>query len=354
MKRGRLLVFLIFCIGLLAGCSTEKEITGEIIEVHIDEAAGIEEYVVITEKGDTVGLTATSSTAVFSWVDTIDVEAIQSGEPSGAIVSAKCDRTKTTIVTKDGEEIQAYPATTIVVEEVVIRDAYMLSDGTALTRRDTIFDRFSYELPDGTELLWGEVPNPATGLSGGSLEDRTDLSEEAREAIAAYLGENGTSYDLDKSLENAYADYLNAEDTGRDFRSNIMLQENTLFEGNGSYATCSIKLSTPAEQYYTGVAVEDECFVIFDAQTGEVVPLWDLFSVSEQQARIVLGEHCVADNVSTTASEYASAIEPEHVCWSPQGLDIYFPPGSLQEYEHTLIVNIDAAEIESYLSEKAL
>lgn len=354
MKRILFGIFLIICCSILAGCSAEKEISGEIIEVHIDEAAGIKEYVVLTEKGDTIGLTATKGTAMFSWVDSIDVEKIQSGEQNGAIVSAKCGRRKTTIVTKDGEEIKAYPATTIAVEEAVMREAYILSDGTVLTRRDTTFDRFIYELPDGTELLWGEVPNSESNLSGGGLEERTDLSENAKEAIAAYLDEHGSLYDLDKSLESAYADYLNAEETGRDFRSNIMLQENRLFDGNGHYATCSIRLSTPAEQYYTGVAVEDEHFVIFDTQTGEVVPLWDLFNVSEEQVRIVLGEHCVADNVSTTAEEYACAIDPEYVCWSPTDLDIHFPAGSLQEYEHTLIVGIDTAEIETILREKAL
>ena len=338
---------------LLVGCSAEKEITGEIIEVRIDEASGIEEYVVLTEKGDTVGLTATNGTALFSWVDGLDVEAIQSGEQSGAIVSAQCGQTKTTIVTKDGNEIKAYPATNIVVIEAVTRDAYILSDGTALTRRDTTFDRFSYELPDGTEILWGEVPHPANSLSGEALEDRADLSEKAKEAISAYLGEYGVSYNLDESLENAYVDYLNAEETGRDFRSNIMLQENRLLEGNGHYVTCSISLSKPAEQYYTGVAVEDKRFVIFDTQTGESVPLWELFNVSEQQARITLGEHCVADDMSITAEEYANAIVAENVCWSPQGVEIYFPVGCLQEYEHTLIVNVDVADIETILSEKA-
>lgn len=253
-------IFLMLCSGLLAGCSAEKEITGEIIAVHIDDVAGIEEYVVLTEKGDTIGLIATSGTALFSWVDGIDVETIQSREQHGAIVSAQCSRTKTTIMTKDGKEIKAYPATSIAVEEVITQEAYTLSDGTVLTRRDTIFDRFTYELPNGTELLWGEVPNPANDLSGGGLENSTDLSAEAKEAIAAYLSERGSSYDLDKSLENAYADYLNAVETGREFRSNIMLQENRLLEGNGYYATCSIRLSTPAEQYYTGVAVEDYCY----------------------------------------------------------------------------------------------
>lgn len=353
MKRKLFGIFLIICICLLASCSTEKEVSGEIIEVHIDEVAGIEEYVVLTEKGKTIGLTATSGTAIFSWVDGFDVETIQSGEQTGAIVSAKCSRKKTTIVTNDGKEIPAYPAMNIVVEEVVTQGAYTLSDGTILARRDTIFDRFSYELPDGTELLWGEVPKPANNLSGGALEDRTDLSEEAKKAIASYLGEHGSSYDLDKSLENAYADYLNAKETGRDFRSNIMLQENRLFDGNGYYATCSIRLSTPAEQYYTGVAVENEYFVIFDTQTGEIVPLWSLFNISEQQARIALGKHCVAENSSTTAEEYANAIVPEYVCWSQTDLEIHFPAGSLQEFEHALIVSIDTAEIESILTEKA-
>ena len=353
MKKLLLGITLIFCGGLLVGCSTEKEITGEIVEVHVDEAAGIEEYVLLTEKGDIIGLTATNGTALFSWVDSLDIEAIQFGEQRGAIVSAKCGRTKTTIVTKDGTEIKAYPATNIVVEEAVIREAYTLSDGTTLTRRDTIFDRFSYELPDGTELLWGEVPHPENNLSGEALEKRTDLSEKAKEAISAYLGEYGVSYNLEESLENAYADYLNAEETGRDFRSNIMLQENRLLEGNEHYVTCSISLSKPAEQYYTGVAVEDKRFVILDVQTGDIVPLWDLFNVSEQQARITLGEHCIADNVSTTAEEYANAIDPGYVCWSTQGLEIYFPAGCLQEYEHTLIVNIDMADIESVLTDKA-
>ena len=353
MKKLLLGFTLVLFGGLLIGCSAEKEITGEIIEVHIDEASGIEEYVLLTEKGDVVGLTTTSGTALFSWVDSLDVEAIQSGAQSGAIVSAKCGRTKTTIVTNDGAKIKAYPATSIVVEEAVVREAYTLSDGTTLTRRDTIFDRFSYELSDGTELLWGEIPRPENNLSGEALEDRADLSEKAKEAISAYLGEYGVSYDLNESLENAYADYLNAEETGREFRSNIMLQENRLLEGNEYYVTCSISLSKPAEQYYTGVAVEDKRFVIFDTQTGDVVSLWDLFNVSEQLARITLGEHCVADNVSTTAEEYADAIAPEHVSWSTQGLEIYFPAGCLQEYEHTLIVNIDMADIESVLAEKA-
>lgn len=346
-------ISLMLCVGLLSSCSPEKEVTGEIIEVHIDKAAGIEEYVVLSEKGDTIGLIATSGTALFSWVDGIDVASIQSGEQSGAIVSAQCSRTKTTIMTKAGKEIKAYPATSIAVEEVITQEAYTLSDGTILTRRDTIFDRFTYELPNGTELLWGEVPHPANDLSGGKLEDRTDLSETAKEAIAAYLDKYGSSYNLDKSLEAAYEDYLNAEETGREFRSNIMLQENTLLEGNGYYATCSIRLSTPAEQYYTGVAVEDERFVIFDTQTGDIVLFWDLFNVPEQQVRIALGKHCVADNVSTTTEEYANAIDLQRVCWCPEELDIYFPAGSLQEYEHTLTVGIDIVEIESILTEKA-
>lgn len=345
---------IMLCGCFLAGCSAEKEITGEVIEVHIDETAGIEEYVVLTEKGDTVGLTADSGTLLHSWVDAFDEDAFRAGEQSGAVVSAKCARTKTTIVTEGGKEIKAYPATNIAVEELVTRDAYTLADGTVLTRRDTIFDRFAYELPNGTELLWGEVPSPANGLSGGALEDRTDLTDTAREAIAAYLGEHGVSYDLDRSLENAYADYLNAEETGREFRSNVMLQENNLLEGNGHYVTCSIRLSTPAERYYTGVVVEDERFVIFDALTGEIVPLWDLFSVSEEQARAKLGEHCVASNVDTTAEEYAKAINPEHVCWSLQGFELHFPAGSLQGYEHTLTVGIETTELVSVLTDKAL
>ena len=355
MKKKMLLgVSLMLSCALLVSCSTEKEIIGEIIEVHIDELAGIEEYVVLTKKGETIGLTATSGTAMFSWVDSLDVEDLKSGEQIGAVVSAKCDRKRTTIVTNDGKKIRAYPATSIAVEESVMRGAYTLADGTVLTRRDTIFDRFSYELPDGTELLWGEVPNPENNLSGGTLEDRSDLSEEAKDKIAAYLSKHGPFYDLDKSLENAYADYINASETKRDFRANIMLQENRLLEGNGHYVTCSVRLSTPAEQYYTGVAEEDEFFVIFDTQTGEVVPLWDMFKVSEEQARRTLGKHCVANNVSTTAEEYANAIDPEHVCWSSEGFDIYFPAGTFQEHEHKLVVSIDTAQIKSILTDNAL
>ena len=145
--------------------------------------------------------------------------------------------------------------------------------------------------------------------------------------------------------------FHSTQSTIADYYRNVHLH---FLEGNGHYVTCSVRLSTPAEQYYTGVAEEDKFFVIFDTQTGEVVPLWDMFKVSEEQARRTLGKHCVANNVSTTAEEYANAIDPEHVCWSSEGFDIYFPAGTFQEHEHKLVVSIDTAQIKSILTDNAL
>lgn len=344
----------LLCCCLLAGCSMEKEITGEIIEVQLHEDTGTETYVIRTEKGDTVALTAGSATAVSSWVDGIDAQGLRSGGYTGVIASAAYNRTgSATVRTKDGMEVKAYTAVNLVVEERVTREAYTLSDGTELTRRDTIFDRFSYVLPDGTELLWGERPDPADGLSIGNLDSRSDLSEDAKAAIASYLDGESASFDIGTSLEAAYRDHLNAKETGREFRSHIFLRENWLPGGNEHYVTCATSLSLPVDQYYTGIAEEIRRFVIFDTKTGEEVPLWSLFQGSEQQARMLLGEHCIADNADTTAEEYAAAIDPAYTCWTPGGIELYFPAGSLREYEHTLIVTVDGEELEAVLTEEA-
>ena len=159
-----------------------------------------------------------------------------------------------------------------------------------------------YELSDGTVLL---QENDLSGPEGSAAF--AALSEEVQAAVSAWYQGEGARYDLTALLEECYARYQ---------------------EQGG-------------ENYQPGL--------VADASEDEV---WSLFTRPEAEVRLALA--AAAGDDPEVQQRLAGAIDPGHILFYGDRLEIDFPAGAFAGLDTTYTLTVEYARLEGILDPWAL
>lgn len=208
--------------------------------------------------------------------------------------------------------------------------AYTLSDGTSVDRWQLWHwgDGY-YRLPDGTDLLRVREPIGPENAANGQ-ENVQDLNETAQAAILAWFEERGLLYDVSQELERAYALYLRCRETGEAYQEGMVEEAVTPASSNERIICFRTSLTLPLDE--PRMAEEILLGTVFDRETGQVIPIWDLFTIPEAEARAWVAEQA-AGGGPVLRREMEAALEPEWIILEPGHLSVKFPRGTLPSQE---------------------
>ena len=311
MKK-KLFIIAVVCCMVLCGCH-RLTIRGEVVEVHGDS------FLMVPDGGDAVTVTMDPNTSIFTWSKDVAVSDFQSGAVDGIIVSVTG---KTKQDTMDASEVQ--------IEGLRIRNYHTLADGTPVDLfKASLYH--TYSLEDGGELLFVQKPTKVeeTYIPGiGSLKD---LPEAAQEKIGAYYDAQGLLYDEIQTLEDAYDAYLAVEN----FQTCTLGQEIFPSAVNEEMIYFMTIASLPERELRLCAA--------FDRQTGESIPMEDIFTCESGELIQRLAEIAGIDD-GALIEEMNVVFKPEYVTVSQNYLEVNFPAGTLSSEEFALGMGFDYNE----------
>ena len=230
-------------------------------------------------------------------------------------------------------------------------DALILSDGTAVDRWQKGYSGYDfYKLKDGTELLREEHPSGPENVYVGGRESFTSLPEHTAKAISAYYDDMGLLYDLETEAEGAYQEYLTCQTEGEEFFSYYLGQSTSLCASNERvvYFLTSVTLPLGGQcgmNYQVGAA--------FDRESGEVIPMWDLFALPEEDVKALIVEK-FAPRSEAERAEMLEKLTAEYLVFQPDSLNVSFPYGVLATELYTSVVGIDYGELTGVLHDWAV
>ena len=165
-------------------------------------------------------------------------------------------------------------------------DALILSDGTAVDRWQKGYSGYDfYKLKDGTELLREEHPSGPENVYVGGRESFTSLPEHTAKAISAYYEDLGLLYDLETEVEGAYQEYLTCQTEGEEFFSYYLGQSTSLCASNERVVYFLTSVTLPLGGQY---GMNYQVGAAFDRETGKVIPVWDLFTLPEEDVKALI------------------------------------------------------------------
>lgn len=318
-------------VALWAWCNRSPlEVTGQILETHVNSTTGDVAYVVYTPRGDQVGLLMEENTKVISFFDTYTDQAFRDGAIDDALhIYAELGSTAESISNRDGKKLPTYSARLVEIDAYQTPDPVLLEDGTQVE----VWQKNGgvlYALPNGPELLDVHTPTPpAIGMAG--LEDLEQLSQEAQENIIAYLEKHFQLYDELEELEAAYQSYLQAGSPAS-FSTCLVTQ------------TFSPTVSSPKVIYFTTTLYApskyQEACTAFYKDTGELVDMEDLFTCTQEElGQVLLDEAGITD--PTLRQEMEDAFEPDRLILSSDLLRVQYEAGSLPSQDATYSLSFD-------------
>lgn len=320
MKFAKLLIALLCCI-LLTACSSDKKITGEITDFRGDTLT------VTTQKGKQYEFRMSESTAVFSWVDDTDREALK----------ANWENTEVSVSWQ--RQNGARHADMVIVEATLTRDARRLSDGTAIDVWDNGW-RKEYRLEDGTALLMEQEPVRPEDTAGFD-----SLEETARKAITAYYAQKEPYYDMDRLLEEAYQVYSGLQ--SERFLTRVVVQDVFQTAQNDRILCYRLSVTLPVAAA-NGYNDEISEAAVFDRETGAHIDGFDLFTCTPAEL-----ENFLLDQLNLTAEQRAAAelnLKPEQIVLVGDGaVEFYLSDCSLPDVVGMMILCLTKEQVGPYL-----
>ncbi len=211
------------------------------------------------------------------------------------------------------------------------KNVMTFSDGerVSMWKRDYSRDNV-YKLSDETTLLTiQDTSGPGNAYVVGK-ESYDDLSETAQKAVSAYYEEQGLLYDIQAELEKAYAEYLACKESGTEYHARLISQDITPTASNDKIMCFLTSVYLPVDEQ----TVQELRFAaVFDRETGEVLSIWDLFTLPEAEARQWLLD--AFDVEAALRAEMEAALKPEYISLSPENLFVTFPQGSLPSQQYS-------------------
>lgn len=230
-------------------------------------------------------------------------------------------------------------------------DALILSDGTAVDRWQKGYSGYDfYKLKDGTELLREEHPSGPENVYVGGRESFTSLPEHTAKAISAYYDDMGLLYDLETEVEGAYQEYLTCQTEGEEFFSYYLGQSTSLCASNERVVYFLTSVTLPLGGQY---GMNYQVGAAFDRETGEVIPVWDLFALPEEDVKALIVEE-FAPRSEAERAEMLEKLTAEYLVFQPDSLNVSFPYGVLATELYTSVVGIDYGELTGVLHDWAV
>lgn len=333
MKRRVLTALLAVCLvlALLAFLGREREINGEIVEVLQDSGGTV--LVLETDRGRRTGVLLEENTHIWSWVngageDAFDAESFKASPQLRSGVSAGCRGLRRSVETGNGESVTVRTASHLAVHSIRTPGALTLADGTVLDRVDQR-NRVCYYLPEGPLLLWEDTPIGPENVHTGDTEGFDALSPQAQEKVLAHYRAQGPLYDLQAELERAWAEYRAAGEP-EDFQGYTVGQEIRPAGSNETLMYFCTELTLPVE---AGVVESRRLTAAFDRNTGALIDNWDIFTCPPEEAvRTIL--ELAEPGDTALRGEMEAAFSPDMLLFGQDGLEIFFPRGSLPSQEY--------------------
>lgn len=336
-KRLILLISLLLCLALSA-CGSKDSISGEVVE------ATPLALVLQTNEGKQVAVLLEEHTGILG-MDDIDGEHYKAAPHTGVRVSVSFADRAGSVTSAEGKRLKAYTAPIIIIDAFLIPEAAVLSDGTVLDAWKTGAFGTTYQTKDGLELLWEDGPNGPENRYVGNLESFDELSEAAKPHIAEFYEIQGKLYDLQAELERAWTAYRADPEA---FSSFLVGQETSPAASSERVFYFNTKLT----QTVSGNTVQaTNLCAAFDRETGENIPLADLFVCQEEDLVSKLLDLAEKDGSGpadpVVKAEMEAAFRMEYLYFSQDSLCLEFPQGTLPSQEHTYLVSVaftDACE----------
>ncbi len=325
MKKRWILALLLVAL-MLTGCSREKNDFGPVVAV-------LEDAVILRVPGGTeTAFLLGEDTMTFSWVEGISWKDLK----PDMTVSVKYGGWKKTYTAPDGTRYPGYAARVLMIDEVREEEPVILSDGTEVWLwRGTFGERF--RLADGTELLWTDDLH---------MDLQNDPQNEAAYAkIQAYYDAQGILYDPMSLLEQAWEAFRKTQ-PGEEFQSfhaSQMVRKTAVSEG---VIYCETSLSLPVDGWESSITRQGTAF---DRETGEVIPLADLFTCPPEEIPAAVLDACYAQT-NALRDEAVAAFLPQYVTFARDGVvEVTFPKGSLPSEKNAFIFVAELEKLESVL-----
>lgn len=209
-----LFVVILSSVFLFAGCSKERWVYGQALEMQSNDEIGIVSFTMREGASQEIGILLTDETSIELWIKRDEGRSDGKGyrlskeELENANVSVQIQNSERTLVKENGEKIPAYNAKKI---EIIAKDTgerIQLKDGTEVEIWEESFGNPRvYKLENGAELLRDEGrTGPSNAMISGQ-EKFDDLKKEVQIRILTYIEEKITLYDVTEELEKAYAAY---------------------------------------------------------------------------------------------------------------------------------------------------
>lgn len=328
-------IIVCICVMLLCGCSGNKSISGQVIEVIPETDNEPAQYIIMTDEEEKALIQMDQNTFVMTWVEDIDTEKFKDGEISDVKIVASY-KDKRRVTDSAGTKMDSYLADDIRIHAAFMRDAYVLEDGTELDIWIQS-DSSNYCMKDGTDLLVEQNPYGPDNSYVGGVYSLDTMPEAAQEKVLTYYQEQGMLYDVEVELERAYKDYL---ENPEEFDSYYVAQTISPSASNEKmlwYLT-SVMLplnETSGQEIRLGAA--------FDRETGEHISNFELFTCPEEELLQKLLD-CAKLTDDDLRAEMEAAFRPEYITFFPENIEVAFPAGTLPSQEYSYMLGLDVNE----------
>ena len=267
------------------GSGKTQELTGLVTGIRTDENGDLTAIVLQTSGGKETGILLTEETIAFppgsgAWTSEEGRAAFRAALAPDSLIIADCTRGKHTLAADGGAQIAAYEARRIQISGQLLRGAAAAQDGTILdVLEDNIWQRRTYQLADGTELLQVNAPHGPQNSYVGGVEGFETLSETAQEQLAAFYNSRGLLYDVQDVLEQVYSLY---QQLGADFRPGLVEQSVSACASNDRILYFLTAVTLPTGRENGNICWEVRLCDAFDRETGARIDTWDLFTAPKE------------------------------------------------------------------------
>ena len=193
-------------------------------------------------------------------------------------------------------------------------------------------DYYCIEDKDGDlqDILVVDAPAGPQGIKNDGL-CFDDLNETAKAVIGAYYEEQGILYDITFELEDAYAEYIRCENHDRTYNDHYISQRIWPTGATDKIiAFCTELISYRGEKN----ARQDWYNVIFDRETGEQIGIETLFVVSEDQAKALILDALMPEELEWEEKDLRQQMEEafsfDYIKLLNDGIEVMFPVGTLE------------------------
>lgn len=307
-----------------------QELTGRILETHVNNTTGEVSYVVYTSRGEQFGLIMEEYTKVISFFDAYtDQDFLDGAIYDGLRIYAELGNSKESISNRDGKKLPTYSAQLVEINAYQKPDPILLQDGTQVE----VWQKNGgvlYALPKGPELLDVRSPKGPADTDTLGVDSLLLLPQEAQDNILDYYQKQGLMYDTQEELEQAYQEYRQWEYSSP-FPTQILRQEVTTTASSSDV----IYFTTTIDRYVNGgpLSTESHC-VPFSKDTGEPMELQDVFLCTPEMLIQTLLDHSHIASPELEP-EMIDAFRMDYVRIGQDRLEVTYPDGTLPSHEGT-------------------